>query len=138
LPRRDAYHDAVRNALTKEGWTITHDPLTIPFGRHKVFVYLGAERLLAAERAGERIAVEVKTFAGPSEVTEMEQALGQYLLYRSLLQRSDPGRRLILAVPEEAFDAILTAELGLAIREDYALSILAFDVEEETIRKWLP
>jgi hypothetical protein len=137
LPRRDAYHDAVKNALLKDGWTITHDPLTLPFGSHKLFVDLGAERLLAAERGNERIAVEVKTFVGPSEVTDMEQALGQYLLYRSVLSRSDPDRRLILAMPEEAFDAIITAELGQAIREDYALSILAFDIEEEIIRKWL-
>lgn len=90
MPRRDAYHDAVKNALIKDGWTITHDPLTLPFGSHKLFVDLGAERLLAAERGSERIAVEVKTFAGPSEVTDMEQALGQYLLYRSVLSRSDP------------------------------------------------
>jgi hypothetical protein len=137
LPRRDAYHDAVKNALVKDGWTITHDPLTLPFGSHKLLVDLGAERLLAAERGNERIAVEVKTFAGPFEVTDMEQALGQYLLYRSVLSRSDPDRRLVLAMPEEAFDAIITAALGQAIREDYALSILAFDVEEEVIRKWL-
>ena len=137
MPRRDAYHDAVKNALIKDGWTITHDPLTLPFGRHKLFVDLGAERLLAAERGSERIAVEVKTFAGASEVTDMEQALGQYLLYRSVLSRSDPDRRLVLAMPEEAFDAIIVAELGQAIREDYDLAILAFDIEEEVIRKWL-
>lgn len=138
MPRRDTYHDAVKNALLKDGWTVTHDPLTLPFGRHKLFVDLGAERLLAAERGTERIAVEVKTFSGPSEVTDMEQALGQYLLYRSLLRRADPDRRMVLAIPEETFDAVIAAEIGQAIREDYALSILAFDVEQEIIRKWIP
>lgn len=138
MPRRDAYHDAVKTALIKDGWTITHDPLMIPFGGRRVFVDLGAERLLAAERGGERIAVEIKTFAGPSDVTDLEQALGQYLLYRSLLRRAEPDRRLVLALPYDAFEDILAGELGQAIREDYAVSVLAFDVKEEVILKWLP
>jgi hypothetical protein len=29
---RDKYHFQVREALEKEGWTITHDPLIIPIG----------------------------------------------------------------------------------------------------------
>jgi hypothetical protein len=138
VPRRDKYHDAVKNALIKDGWTITHDPMTLSLGRHKIFVDLGAERLLAAQRGEERIAVEVKTFGGPSEVTDMEQALGQYLLYKTLLKRTQPDRRLVLAMPEEAFDAVIAVELGQAVREDYALSILAFDVEQEVIVQWLP
>ncbi len=32
MPARDFYHDAVKNALTKDGWTITHDPLTLRWG----------------------------------------------------------------------------------------------------------
>ena len=60
MPQRDLHHQAVRNALVKEGWTITHDPLTVPFGLRKVYLDLGAERLFAADRGSERIAVEVK------------------------------------------------------------------------------
>lgn len=131
------HHEAVRNALIKDGWTITHDPLTLPFGVHNLYVDLGAQRMLAAEREGERIAVEVKSFVGPSEVADMEQALGQYLLYRSLLQRHEPGRNLVLAVPLDAFESILSSELGRAVREDYALVILVFDIRQEVIRQWL-
>ncbi len=29
MPAKDTYHDAVRHALVKDGWTITHDPFTI-------------------------------------------------------------------------------------------------------------
>lgn len=131
------FHEAVRSALIKDGWTITHDPLTLPFGAHNLYVDLGAERVLAAEREGERIAVEIKSFVGPSEVADMEQALGQYLLYRSLLRRSEPDRRLVLAVPEDAFASILGSELGRAVRDDYALSLLVFDPRTEVIRQWL-
>jgi hypothetical protein len=84
-PARDLYHDAVRTALIKDGWTITHDPYTITFGRRRVFVDLGAERMLAAERGDEKIAVEVKSFLGPSELRDIEHALGQFILYQALL-----------------------------------------------------
>jgi len=128
----------VKQALIKDGWTITHDPLTLSFGVHNLYVDFGAERVLGAERDGEQIAVEIKSFVGQSEVADMEQALGQYLLYRSLLQRNDPSRCLMLAVPLDAFDTILSTELGRAVREDYALAILVFDADQEVIRQWLP
>jgi XisH protein len=64
MPAKDRYHDTVKNALIKDGWTITHDPLRIRLARGKnLFVDLGAERLLAAERGTEKIAVEVKSFS---------------------------------------------------------------------------
>jgi hypothetical protein len=137
VPQRDIYHDAVKSALLKEGWTITHDPFTLPFGSHNLYVDLGAERLVAAERAGERIAVEIKSFVGASEIADLEQALGQYLLYRSLLQRKEPARIMILAVPLETFESILSTDLGRVVREDYALALLVFDPEGEVIRQWL-
>ncbi|HSK03407.1 MAG TPA: element excision factor XisH family protein, partial [Kofleriaceae bacterium] len=138
LPKRDMYRAAVKQALIKDGWTITHDPLTLSFGVHNLYVDLGAERVLAAERDGEQIAVEIRSFVGHSEVADMEQALGQYLLSRSLLQRQEPGRRLVLAVPVDAFETILRTELGRAVREDYALSMLVFEADQEVIRQWLP
>jgi hypothetical protein len=137
VPQRDIYHDAVKSALVKEGWTITHDPFTLPFGSHNLYVDLGAERLVAAERDGERIAVEIKSFVGASEIADLEQALGQYLLYRSLLQRKEPARTMILAVPLETFESILSTDLGRVVREDYALALLVFDPDGKVIRQWL-
>src|SRR5512140_3775229 len=69
------HHTAVRQALIKDGWTITHDPLTLSFGVHNLYVDLGAERVFAAERDGEQIAVEIKSFVGQSEVADMEQEI---------------------------------------------------------------
>lgn len=69
MPAKDLYHEAVKNALIKDGWTITHDPLRLRLRRGKsLFVDLGAERLLAAERGAEKIAVEVKSFARASDM----------------------------------------------------------------------
>jgi len=98
MPALDIYHDQVKNALIKDGWTITDDPLTIRFGRKVPYVDLAAQRLLAAERAGSRIAVEIKSFVGRSDVLDLEQALGQFVLYAEVLAETDPDRILYLAV----------------------------------------
>ncbi len=95
MPARDAYHGAVRNALVRDGWTITHDPFRLSFGGRDVFVDLGAERVLAAEKAGRRIAVEIKGFTGASRVADLEQALGQLVLYRAILAEREPDREEI-------------------------------------------
>jgi len=60
MPARDRYHDQVRNALVKDGWVITHDPLRLTWGLKDMYVDLGAEQLLAAEKGTRKIAVEVK------------------------------------------------------------------------------
>ena len=62
MPARDIYHETVKNALIKDGWTITHDPLVLRWGTTDVYVGLGAEQLLAAEKRGQKIAVEIKSF----------------------------------------------------------------------------
>jgi hypothetical protein len=77
MPARDIYHQCVRNALIKDGWTITHDPYTLSVGGTEAYIDLGAERLIAAERGTERIAVETKSFVGASEVRDLEVAVGQ-------------------------------------------------------------
>ncbi len=81
---RDIYHDAVKRALIKDGWTITHDPLKLKLGRKDMYVDLGAERLLAAEKRGQQIAVEVKSFVGTSQLHDLEEALGQFVLYHDV------------------------------------------------------
>jgi XisH protein len=107
MPAPDIYHHVVKNALIKDGWTITHDSYTLTFGQRNVFVDLGAERLVAAERNQEKIAVEIKSFHGASDVRDLEMALGQYVFYRSLLARFEPGRKLFLAVPYSIFVSTL-------------------------------
>lgn len=76
MPAKDFHHNAVRNALIKDGWTITHDPFHLQWGGSNMFVDLGAERLVAAEKADQKIAVEIKGFGGPSEMAELEKAIG--------------------------------------------------------------
>ena len=62
MPARDKYHDEVKNALLKDGWTVTHDPYIIDYEDVTVYADLGAERLIAAERGSQKIVVEIKSF----------------------------------------------------------------------------
>ncbi len=102
MPAKDAFHNAMRSALVKQGWTITHDPLYIEFEDVPLYVDLGAERLLAAVRGRDKIAVEVKSFLSDSAVSEFHAALGQFLNYRMALSELEPDRILYLAVPNDA------------------------------------
>ncbi len=54
---------------------------------------LAAEKLIAAERENEKIAVEVKSFLEKSSaISEFHTALGQFINYRGALRRREPER----------------------------------------------
>jgi hypothetical protein len=138
MPARDRYHDCVRNALVKDGWVITHDPLRLSWGGKDMYVDLGAEQLMAAEKGGRSIAVEVKTFLGRSEMEDLERALGQFTLYRSVLAVNHPGWTLFLAVPEEAVREVFDEPIGRLVIQDLSVKIFGFDPADEVITRWIP
>jgi hypothetical protein len=137
MPTRDKYHDAVRNALIRDGWTITHDPYRIAIGRRRGYIDLGAEMPLAAEKEGRRIAVEVKSFLGASELDDLENALGQYGVYRVVLMKRDPGRILYLAVPDELRGLLLEENDFREILQAFQARLIFFDPLEERILEWI-
>jgi hypothetical protein len=138
MPAKDIYHDTVKAALIKDGWTITHDPLTIRLARKKLYVDLGAERLIAAQRDTERIAVEVKSFTRASDMKDLEDALGQFVLYTHLLARYDPERRLYLAVTDSVYESVFEEEAGEILLQDGVIRLITFNPEEEAIIQWIP
>jgi hypothetical protein len=138
MPAKDIYHDNVKNALIKDGWTITHDPYTISVEGKDVFVDFGAERVLAAERQGEKIAVEGKSFRSPSELYDFEQAVGQYVFYHSLILRTQPERKLFLANSEAVFETTFKEPIVQPVLEDLNIALLVFNLQEEVIVQWIP
>lgn len=82
--------------------------------------------------------MEIKTFGGASDVADLEQATGQFMVYRSLLRRLDPERSLVLAVPQEALETVFEDALGEILLEDSILRVFSFDSEREEIVEWLP
>lgn len=139
MPVRDYYHDLVKKAVLKDGWTITHDPYRLKLARGKnLFVDVGAERLIAAEKGLEKIAIEIKSFRSPSEMKDLEEAIGQFVLYEHLLQRYEPDRTLYLAVSEDVRKSVFEEEAGQVLIEDRIIRLFTFDVNREEIIKWIP
>jgi XisH protein len=134
---KDIYHSTVRVALEKDGWTITDDPLTLKFGGRSAFVDLGVEKLFAAEKADKRIAVEVKSFISPSPVKDLEQALGQYIMYSQILERQNFNRLLYLAIPQRVFFDFFSEELPQLMIELNHLKLLVFDSDSQEVLKWI-
>ncbi|NET49647.1 MAG: hypothetical protein F6K09_13185 [Merismopedia sp. SIO2A8] len=58
----------LQSALFWAGWTITDDPYKV-LDRVKFQIDLAAERVIAAEKNNEKIAVEIKSFLNPPVVT---------------------------------------------------------------------
>jgi len=99
---------------------------------------LGAERLISAERGLQRIVVEVKSFVAQSDVKDLEQALGQYVLYRQVLNEMGIERDLYLAVTQPTFNSVFTIELGQVLLKNQVIKLIVFDDESEAIVQWIP
>jgi hypothetical protein len=137
MPAKDIYHDTVKNALTKDGWTITHDPLKLQLGKRKFYVDLGAEKLIGAVKDSVEIAVEIKSFISNSEMNDLENALGQYILYENVMKVVEPNRILFLAVADNVFETVFEDAIGQLLLENEGLKVCVFNPETEEIVKWI-
>ncbi|AOX03309.1 fatty-acid oxidation protein subunit alpha [Moorena producens PAL-8-15-08-1] len=136
MSAKDLFHEAVKQALQKDQWVITHDPLTFKFGNINFRADLGAERLIAAERTGEKIAVEIKSFLNPSAITDFYSALGQFLSYRLALESVEPDRSLYLAVPKDVYQTFFQYEFTQTAIQKYQVLIIVYDSAKEVIVEW--
>lgn len=137
MAAKDRFHASVKHALEKEQWQITDDPLRLEVGGTRFEVDLGAEKLLAAQRGEEKIAVEIKSFLGDSPLTEYHAALGQFLNYRLALEFSEPTRILFLAVPVLAYTAFFKREFSQISLERYQIKLMIYDPAQEVIIEWI-
>lgn len=137
MPAKDIYHNTVRTALEKDGWTITNDPLPLKIGKRTLNVDLGAEKLFAAEKQGRKIAVEVKSFVSASPVQDLEEAVGQYIVYEDILERSEPERIIYLAIRAEVYAQIFSEPIGQLLLEKKRFKLIVFESLKETIVRWI-
>ena len=138
MPARDIYHNTVKTALQKDGWIITHDPFPLQIGKKRLSADLGAERLISAEKETQKIVVEVKSFVGQSDVRDLEQALGQYILYRQILDEMGSKRELYLAVSGPTFNSVFSIEIGQVLLKNKIIKLMVFDDQNEDIVQWIP
>ena len=134
---KDFYHNHVRKALENDGWEITHDPYNLYFSDKKVMVDLGGEKLIVAKKEKEKIAVEVKSFIGISPIHELHQSVGQFDFYSLLLNKQEPDRILYLAMPQDAYDELITISVVKEFLELRHVKLLIFDVNEPKVNRWI-
>ena len=138
MSAKDATHNVVRKALEKDGWTITQDPYYIKVGGVELYIDLGAEAMVAAEREGQKIAVEIKSFLGASSISEFHTALGQFFNYRLALEEKEPDRELYLAVPLNTYNDFFSLQFIQKVVQRATLKLLIYDEQAEVISQWIP
>jgi hypothetical protein len=134
---KDRFHSVVRVALEKEGWQITADPYEISIDDVDFEIDLAAEQLLAAELGELKIAVEIKSFLSPSNISEFHTALGQFLNYRDALSALEPERKLYLAIRLAVYESFFQRRFITAAIQRYQMPLLVYDVKQEVIKIWL-
>lgn len=139
MPARDIFHETIKLALIKDGWTITDDPLVLKLrdSDMNIFIDLGAERVIAAEKNHEKIAIEIKSFTGVSFMRDFHEAIGQYLDYRVALKDQEPDRQLYLAIPSDIYETFFTRRFIRMVAEEYHLTEIVFDSNLEVILTWI-
>ncbi len=137
MPRLDIIHNSVKNALIKDGWLITDDPYVIQYRKTVLYADLGAERPIAVERNGQKLVVEVKSFIGASKIQDFKEALGQYDIYRYLLEEVAPDRKLYVAISNVVYNTFFTQDVAQLILNKHQLPIIVVDIETEEILQWI-
>ncbi len=135
---KDVFHQQVKHALIKDGWNITHDPLTIRISEAvKLQIDLAAETTIAAERDSEKIAVEIKSFVGDSDISAFHTALGQYLNYCQALEEQEPDRIVYLAIPLETYQDFFQLPFIQRSLRRYQVKLIIYDPKLEEIKQWI-
>ncbi len=137
MSRKDVFHESVKRGLEKEQWQISSDPLELQWDEIKVKIDLAAERLIAAERGEEKIAVEIKSFVSPSLISDFHTALGQFLVYRIMLDEKQPDRLLYLAVPKEVYKTFFQSRFAQTAIEQHKLKLIVYNPKLEEIEQWI-
>lgn len=137
MPRLDNIHNAVKNALLKDDWSITDDPYVIQYRTAKLYADLGAERIIAAERKNQKLVIEIKSFLGASKLQDLKEALGQYDIYRYLLEETVPERKFYVAISNEIYKNFFQQDLVQLILKKHTLPLIVVDIESEKIKLWI-
>lgn len=147
MPRRDTIHNIVKKAIIKSGWDITDDPYVISYGERFLFVDLGAEKIqifekesstiIGAKQGNKKIVVEIKEFRSPSPIVDLEQAIGQYIIYQLLLKQVDPQREIYLAITTQVYQEIFDEAIGKLVIKELNLKLIIVDLLKEEIQQWI-
>lgn len=132
---RDLIHDAIKHALQRNGWKIVADPFRIVYAEFVLLADLAANPPDQVERR--KLIVEVKSFAGRSFVKELQQALGQYVMYRDFIELNHLDYDLYLAISEIGYNDLFSQQAARVIIQRHQVSLLVVNIEREEIVRWI-
>ena len=134
---RDKFHYEVKLALVYDGWDVTDAPLYMKIGTIPLHIDLGAEKIIDAEKDGEKIAVEVKTFGILSFITAFHEAVGKYIVYREALAIRESDRVLYLAMPNDVYEEYGSELLVQRVLANNKIKIILYESSTQHIVSWL-
>ncbi len=137
MPAKDLYHDTVKSALIKDNWAIIADPYRIQYKEVDLYADLAAERPIAAEREGQRIVVEIKSFVGRSLMTDFHLAVGQYKVYQMLLRETAPEYDLYLAIDDITYNNFFKREGIEFLVRSSQIKFFVVNIDEQEIVEWI-
>jgi hypothetical protein len=137
MSAKDRFHQAVKTGLQKEKWRIVEDPLNLTWEEVELRIDLAADRVVAADREDEKIAVEIKSFLEQSTVYSFHGAVGQFMSYRTMLAEKDPDRRLYLAVPLDTYKSFFQQPFTRAVIQQNRIPLIVYSAVNEEIVLWI-
>lgn len=137
MSRRDNSHFSLRRAIEKDGWVITDDPLILILKQTVLKADLGAEKILAAEKQGNKIAIEIKDFNNFSAISELEKTIGQLQLYQWALEEQEPERQLFLAINQAAYSKHFKKPIFELVIQRNKINLLIYESTQEVIVQWI-
>lgn len=137
MPRKDRIHESVKNALIKDGWTITDDPFRIVYEDTDVYADLRIVKAADGTTVQRALVIEIKGFTGDSPIHNLENALGQYELYRIYLKSVAPEDKLYLAIRATTYNEQFTRPAFAVIVQEKNLPLLVVDTEREEVVQWI-
>ncbi|MBI5667233.1 MAG: hypothetical protein HZC41_04425 [Chloroflexi bacterium] len=137
MPALDQCHQQIVHALQKDGWQVQEAPYILPVTRtRRLFIDIQAKR---EQQNGRQniIVVEAKCFLNmETELNDLYTAIGQYLIYRSLLRQKGLMEELYLAVPFHAFSGVFQ-QLAMEVVNEIRVKMIVVDLDGEVIAEWL-
>jgi len=109
-------------------YTVLVNPLVTPLGAEQDLPY-DCER---------RIAVEIKSFFGASDIQELVVALGLFSIHRDILSEVERDCVLYMAMAQRVHEGIFSELLGQLVLRRQQLRLLVFRETEARIVTWEP
>lgn len=135
MPAIDDCEPQIIRAFAKLGWALVRR--SFPLRMNSKMLY--ADLLLQqTQTEASLIVVEVKCFPERgSHINQFYTAIGQYFVYRLLLEKQAPDIRLVLAIPLHIYQTLVSQQAVLGqLVEKYDIGLAIVNLQNEEVASW--